>query len=136
MIRPTVTAVALLAVVACEHFPGEVCGFGAACALPAPTLVVTGLVRASANPLTGVLVHLTAHRDSCSGSEVVLLPSPASARTDSNGVYQIQARPTQSLTSACLRVAYSDALYTDTTGVALHAPPALPETLHVNVTGP
>jgi len=38
--------------------------------------------------------------------------------------------------AACLRVAYSDALFTDTNGVTLHIPPVAPETVHVNVTGP
>jgi hypothetical protein len=138
MIRTSVAAVALLALLACEQFPDPGCGPAALCALPAlrPTLVVTGLVRASANPLAGVLVRLTAHHDSCSGNEVLLRPSPSLARTDSNGVYQIQVEPTQTLTSACLRVAYSDALFTDTTGVRLRVPPAPAETVRVNITAP
>src|SRR5213076_3367563 len=87
-------------------------------------------------PLAGVIVRVTAYRDSCTGPEILLLPSPRDTRTDSAGVYVAPAEVTQSASSACVRVAYSDALYADTNGVALHAPPALPETLHVNVTGP
>ena len=138
MIRPSIAAVALLALLACEQFPDPGCGPAALCALPVlrPTLVVIGLVRASANPLAGVVVRVTAYRDSCSGNEVPLRPTPAEARTDSNGVYQIPVEPTQSLASACLRVAYSDALFTDTTGVRLRVPPAPAETVRVNITGP
>jgi len=111
------------------------CGRAALCALQI-TLVVTGEVRASLNPLAGATVHITAHRDSCTGPEILLLPSPLDARTDSAGVYVARAEVSQSAASACVRVAYSDALYTDITAVALHAPPAPAETLHVNVTGP
>jgi len=137
MIRPTI-AVALLPLLACRGQDRLIeggCGPGALCALQF-TLVVTGQVRASTNPLAGATVRITAHRDSCTGPEILLLPSPRDARTDSAGVYIAPAEVTQSAASACVRVAYSDALYTDTTGVALHAPPAVPETLHVNVTGP
>ena len=111
------------------------CGRGALCALR-PTLVVTGLVRASLNPLVGVAVHLTAHRNTCSGAVVTLLPSPADARTDSTGVYVMRVEPVEAVPAACLRVAYSDASFTDTSGVALHTPPAPAETVHVNVTAP
>jgi hypothetical protein len=137
MIRPSVAAVALLGLLACRDqlIVAPRCGVGALCALGI-TLVVTGQVRASANPLAGAIVHVTAHHDSCSGTEVLLLPSPADARTDSNGVYQLRLEPTEALLSACLRVAYSDALFTDTNGVALRVPPAPPETVHVNITGP
>ncbi len=135
MIRTSVAAVALLALLACEQFPDGGCGPGAVCALR-PTLVVTGQVRASANPLAGVMVHVTAHRDSCSGSEILLLPSPVDRRTDANGVYEASVEPAQSASSACLRVAYSDALFTDTTGVRLRVPPAPAETVRVNITAP
>ncbi|HEV8382989.1 MAG TPA: hypothetical protein VGQ29_15485 [Gemmatimonadales bacterium] len=138
MIRPSI-AVALLALLACRNdqiiISPPPCGRGALCALHI-TLVVTGQVRASSNPLSGANVRVTAHRDSCTGPEILLLPSPTDARTDSTGVYVARAEVSQSAASACVRVAYSDALYADTNGVALHAPPAVPETLHVNVTGP
>jgi hypothetical protein len=111
------------------------CGRGAQCVLR-PTLVVTGQVRASLNPLAGAFVDLTAYRNGCSGTAVTLLPSPAEARTDSAGVYTMRLEPLEAVPAACLRVAYSDALFSDTNGVALHVPPAAPETVHVNVTGP
>ncbi len=135
-IRPAI--VVLLTLLACHDqviISPPPCGPGALCALRI-TLVVTGQVRASVNPLAGATVRITAHRDSCTGPEILLLPSPQDARTDSAGVYLARAEVSQSAASACVRVAYSEALYTDTTGVALHAPPAVPETLHVNVTGP
>jgi hypothetical protein len=128
---------ALLALSSChsERITEGGCGPGALCALRF-TLVVTGQVRASLNPLPGAIVHITAHRNGCTGPEILLLPSPVDARTDSIGVYVARAEVSQSDGSACVRVAYSDALFTDTNGVALHAPPAVPDTLHIDVTGP
>ena len=52
------------------------------------------------------------------------------------GVYVMRLEPAEAVPADCLRVAYSDALFTDTNGVTLHIPPAAPETVHVNVTGP
>ncbi len=136
-IRPAI-AIVLLTLPACHEqiiYSPPPCGRTTLCGIEI-TLVVTGQVRASAHPLAGATVRVTAHRDSCTGPEILLLPSPRDARTDSTGVYVALAEVAESAASACVRAAYSDALYTDTTGVALHAPPAVPETLHVNVTGP
>jgi len=137
MIRPTtVLAFLLVPFLACQDQQITTgCGAGALCALQI-TLVVTGQVRVSASPLVGGLVHVRAYQGSCVGAEVLLLPSPAEARTDSDGVYRIRVQPTQSAPAACLRVAYSDALFTDTAGIVLHVPPAAAETIHVNLTGP
>jgi hypothetical protein len=48
----------------------------------------------------------------------------------------MSVQPTRSVPAACVRVAYSSALFSDTTGVALRAPPATPDTIQVDVTGP
>jgi hypothetical protein len=130
---------ALLALLGCDGrriiVSPPPCAPVALCALQF-TLIVTGRVRASLAPITGATVHVTAYRDSCTGSEIMLLPSPAEAVTDSNGVYVMRAEVTQSAASACVRVAYSNALFSDTSGVALHAPPGPTDTLRVDVTGP
>lgn len=132
-------ALVFLALLACDGrqiiISPPPCAPGALCALQF-TLVVTGHVRASIVPISGATVHVTAYRDSCTGAEVMLLPSPAEAVTDSNGVYVVRAEVTQSAASACVRVAYSSALFTDTSGVVLHAPPWSPDTVRVDVTGP
>jgi len=134
MMRPAFAFLVLL-LSTCDH--GIRCGDpGVLCARGPFTLVVTGQVRASANPLANVPVSLTAYSDSCGGSEILLLPSPSGARTDSLGVYLALAQVTQSASDACVRIAYSDALHTDTSGVALHAPPASPDTLHLDITAP
>jgi hypothetical protein len=128
----------ILSLDACDGVSGPQCGDpGVFCAWGPPvTLVVTGQVRASANPLADVTVSLTAYSDSCGGSEIVLLPSPNSARTDSIGIYVARAEVTQSVSNACVRIAYSDALHTDTSGVTLHARRATPDTLHLDITAP
>src|SRR6266481_1852257 len=104
-IRPAI--VVLLTLLACHDqviISPPPCGPGALCALRI-TLVVTGQVRASVNPLAGASVRITAHRDSCTGPEILLLPSPQDARTDSAGVYLARAEVSQSAASACVRVA-------------------------------
>lgn len=141
MMRLCVLLLSLLALFlslgACDSGTGHHCGDpGVFCASSPVTLVVTGQVRASANPLSGVDVSLTAYRDSCGGSEILLVPSPSGARTDSLGMYVVRAEVTQSVSNACVRIAYSDALRTDTSGVTLHAPPASPDTLHLDITAP
>ena len=128
-----VIAAITLSVGAChDQTPITGCGL---CALQ-PTLVVTGKARASLNPLPDATITLTAYRDSCTGAQVLLLPSPAEGRTDSTGFFHIAVQPTQAVAAACIRASYSDAMHTDTVGIALHTPPAKPETLHVDVTGP
>src|SRR3989454_357228 len=102
------------------------CPAGALCALH-PTLVIHGQVRASANPLSGVLVTLTAFRNGCAGSTVTLLPSPAEDRTDSLGMYRITAQPTESVPTACLSAAYSS-LVADTYVLGLEFSSGVPET--------
>lgn len=134
--RSGVLAFLLVPLLSCGDQPTEGgCGPAALCALQF-TLVVTGEVRVSANPLAGAFVHVTAHQGSCSGPEVQMLPSPAQGRTDSSGVYRIRMQPTQAAAAGCLHVAVSDTLFTDTTGVTWHVPPAAAETVHVNLSGP
>lgn len=111
------------------------CPGGALCALH-PTLVVTGRVQASINPLPGVTVTATAFLSGCSGATVPLLPSPAEAVTDARGEYTMALQPEQAAAAACIDVAYSSALKVDTPGVPLHLPPAVPQTLHVDLVGP
>lgn len=129
--------VGLLAVVlfACQGGPTIACDRGELCALH-PTLVVTGRVQASLNPLPGVRVTLTAFRSSCAGDTVLLLPSPAEAVTDAGGQYTMELEPQQAAAAGCVEVAYSSALRVDTPGVPLRLPPAVPETLHVDLVGP
>lgn len=129
--------VALLAgvLLACQGDPTEACSSGALCALH-PTLIVTGHVRASINPLPGVTVTATAFRSGCSGATVALLPSPAQAVTDAQGLYAMALEPAQAAAAACLEIAYSSALKVDAPGIPLRIPPAAPETLHVDLVGP
>lgn len=129
--------VALLAgvLLACQGGLTEACSSGALCALH-PTLIVTGHVQASINPLPGVTVTATAFRSGCSGATVALLPSSAQAVTDAQGLYAMALEPGQAAAAACLEIAYSSALKVDTPGVPLRVPPAAPETLHVDLVGP
>jgi hypothetical protein len=107
--------VALLAPVlfACQGGPTIACGPGELCALH-PTLVVTGHVQASLNPLPGVRVTVTAFRSGCAGDTVLLLPSPAEAVTDAGGQYTMELEPQQAAAAGCVEVAYSSALRADT----------------------
>src|SRR5947207_12386929 len=102
-----VLSVALLAACHGSTNPEVITGCDRGVCALRPTLIVTGQVRASLNPLAGVSVHLTAHRDSCPGTVVTLLPSPADARTDSAGVYVMRLEPVEAVPAACLRVASS-----------------------------
>lgn len=137
MTRSTLLFTALIGtLVACQmESLNTGCPPGALCALR-PTLMVTGQVRASLNPLAGVKVTVTAYQGSCDGRMVTLLPSPAEAVTDAEGRYSRGVEPTEALVGACLRVAYSSALKMDTPGVTLRIPPAVPETLRVDIVGP
>jgi len=132
-----VLALLLVSLVSCrdEGFIEGGCGAGALCALQF-TLVVTGEVRVSGNPVVGALVGLKAYQGGCSGAEVMMLPSPPVARTDSSGVYQMHMQPTQAAAAGCLHVAVSDTLFTDATGIAWHVPPATADTVHVNLSRP
>lgn len=135
MIRPAAVIAFLLVLLgACQDQPTE-CGASGLCALHI-TLVVTGQLRVSGNPLVGAFVQVRAYQGSCAGAEVLLLPSPAGATTDTAGVYSIRVQPTQAVPAACLRVAYADTLLTDTTGIVLRLSAAVPETVRVNLTGP
>jgi hypothetical protein len=119
----------------CESNITEHCSGGATCALH-PTLVVTGRVQASINPLSGVAVTVTVYRVGCSGATLLLLPSPAEAITDSQGQYQVALEPTEAAAGACVEVANSPAFKVDRPGVPIHLPPAVVETLHVDLIGP
>jgi hypothetical protein len=119
----------------CQSSVTGVCSSGATCALR-PTLVVTGRVQASINPLPGVAVTVTVFRVGCSGAALVLLPSPAEALTDSQGEYQVALEPTEAAAAACVEVANSPAFKVDRPGVPIHLPPAVSETLHVDLIGP
>ena len=134
VMRPVLLAL-VLSLSACDP-PIEPCGDGGACALPISTLVVTGQVRASVNPLSGVLVTITAHQGTCDGPEIRLVPSPVSSLTDSLGRYRAQGDPAHASSNACVRVAVSDALYTDTSGVVLHRSTRSQDSLHIDVTAP
>ena len=127
--------VAIGALLGCHSPTASRCSRGALCAL-SPTLFVTGHVRASVNPLPGVLVTVSAYQGGCTGSVVPLLPSPTEAVTDAQGLYHVGLEPTMPAAAACIRVAYSQALSADTDGVALRLPPAVPETVHVDLAGP
>jgi hypothetical protein len=119
----------------CQSSTTEPCSGGATCALR-PTLVVKGRVQASINPLPGVPVTVTVYRVGCSGATLLLLPSPSGAITDSQGEYQVALEPTEAAAAACVEVAYSPALKVDRPGVPILLPPAVAETLHVDLIGP
>jgi hypothetical protein len=119
----------------CESNIGEPCSGGATCALH-PTLVVKGRVQASINPLAGVAVTVTVFRVGCSGATLLLLPSPAEALTDSLGQYQVALEPTEAAAAACVEVANSPAFKVDRPGVPIRLPPAVVETLHMDLIGP
>jgi hypothetical protein len=119
----------------CQSSPTEGCPGGATCALH-PTLIVKGRVQASINPLPGVAVTVTVFRVGCSGATLLLLPSPAGAITDSLGEYQVALEPTEAAAAACVEVANSPTFKVDRPGVPIHLPPAVVETLHVDLVGP
>jgi hypothetical protein len=122
-------------ILACDGTgPITTCPGGALCARS--PVVVTGTLQASAVPIPDAVVTLTAYQDSCGGTPAQLMPDPAEDTTDAAGRFTVTAYPMEATASACLRLAYSSALFVDTPGVALDPARHTPDTLRVNLVGP
>ena len=91
--------------------------------------------RASIDPIPDAVVTLTAYQGTCGGTPVQILPSPAEDTTDAQGRFTIGVYPQETVADACIRLAYSSALYMDAAGVTLD-PTGPPDTLRLDLVGP
>lgn len=137
MKRLLVAAPLLGAVLACGPAPTSTrtCSLGAYCA-GTTALVVTGRLTASLAPLPNAPVALTVYADTCGGAPARVGPSPSTDTTDAAGRYAFAVVAFAPVPAACVRVAYSSALFRDTSGVALSVDPRTADSVQLDLVGP